>query len=353
MKTLLALFILSLSAVAEVHDNPTVMRQWPMQGYDWSYFAYKIVYNSSGQIIEQGPVPDLWINMIIIDDESSGGHTHGSDSDARPNQTPMQAVLAPPLQPGETLTRRKTGADGKAHFSWKGDGFAGKVTTLLVPEDITWRIEQFHALLEYFEKIPNGSTWRPRNLKLMQDYGETKSFTRHGDTRHKNTIGQPGNTRSGTEPTLVMADFINKYYKQLSPTGSALDITRISLGSGGCHDGKFQPGSSTAYYYLTWVMKACNAFGVEIDYENPALDSGGIGSATGDAAYGLFIQVMNNGAKCRTSKFKDDGSPIPTDTVQVPGYFPGGPPIIVYKYWRDAPIVSVVCTLDPKVDKAN
>jgi hypothetical protein len=350
-------FALALSLLGEVHDNPTPGRNYPWHGFDYTYLAARVDVNSLGQVVG-GPYPvaGVWVNMVIIDDESSGGHTHGNDSDSRPPQTPALALLGPQtLQPGETLTRRVTGPDGQAHFSWQEDGFAGNVTTLLVPEDINWRVEQFHAVLEYFEKVPNGSVWKARNLMQMSDYGETLAFQRHGDTRHLDSFNNlPGNSRWGTKSNLTQVDQITRYYRAMSPTGAKLDLTRISLKSGGCGDNKFLAGGTTAYQYLTWAYKGCNSAGVEFDIENPALDNGGVGTPAGDSAYGLFIQVMNNAFKCRTSQVLDDGvTPIPRDTVQVPGYFPGAPPLTVFKIWHDAAIVKVVCTIDPKKDRLN
>jgi hypothetical protein len=70
--------------IAAVHDNPTVGRQHPWHGFDYTYFAYKIEYSSTGQILSQGPVAGPWINMVIMDKEDSGGHTHLSAIRSRP-----------------------------------------------------------------------------------------------------------------------------------------------------------------------------------------------------------------------------------------------------------------------------
>ncbi len=335
----LSLLLFALSLSAEIHDNPQVDATYP-----WEYVTINMraVYtNQAGQFV--APAPGKWYNMIIQDNESSGYHSHGSDASPRPSQTP---VASSALLAGETPIRRMTDLNGYVQFRWKGNNFAGEVTTALVPEDSTFPIEKYHVYLGYFDQIRAGSSVQPVYLRALPAYGDLADFTRHDDTRHLDNAGQVGNSRYASINAIANIELMAHYFRTRAVGGYKLDVPRISLRDGGCADNKMLAGAGTVYQYAVWQKKACNSYGIAIDIENPAIAAGGVGTQNGGLAYGTFDQVAENLLRCKFNKLMDDGvTLVPTATSPVP--FSEGGYLQVNDYWLHQPIVSLICSLPP------
>lgn len=342
MRYLTILFIFAFSLLGQrppSHDEGTAT-QYPWGKNRFFFHAVHQVVDSQGHVISQTDAPNEWVNMVVTDDnEADGWHTHGSDADPRPSQIPFAEH---PLNTaiGETPTRLLTDAHGMAVFAWRGNGFSGNVTTLLVADSLQFPIDKHHVYLSYWDFEQRGSGFSQQYLKPINALGirsDLMDYGRHDDGRHLSVGGFPGNSRFAAINSAATFEILAKYYRTRHHLGLQLDLIRSSLPDGGCADNKMLAGGTTAYQYLTWKYKACNNVGVEFDIENPALQAGGVGTLEGNYSWNLFEHAAYDLLDCQAAKFFDDGlTKIPTAMLYG-----------VNSYWYGQPVVRLVCSYAP------
>ena len=224
-KFILTLLPLSVGLVLPGLAQLTVT---PEQKVGYEYFAFTCLTLDGGGNCMPGqvitPVPGVFVTLYVTARTGSGDHSHETTQTNRP---PVQFI---------TNARLQTAADGKVHWKFYGNGFAGTYDVLMVPEDSGGH--HFPTLVTTFIS----------EVTTMSKNGAIQYFTpfipgTYGsgapvDIKHRTETGQTGISTYGTKACVQNLQTATRRYYLLpeNPQHYKMALWRGSIRKGGLVD---------------------------------------------------------------------------------------------------------------------
>lgn len=330
MKRSLSLFTLfGALAFGQYQDNPpnngffTGREYFPWdQAKTQACFFYKTVDIRTG-VPTEVPAKNVSVAAFVSVAPNSGYHQHSGG--ARPYPTILSE------SPADAITD----ATGCVTYKWNSPAnFSGWYT--FQSSAIGFPSNGVNSRYRYHDWSSTGGIlpFVPYNegvgLVLNQPYGI------HADPLHNPVpTGGYDYSRWGTKPSTDLALRISDTYFALSSSSAfqgvttQLDIIRGSLPAGGVADNETSAAPYGPYLNAEYQIRSneLHQLGVEWDFGNP------INSANGNQrAWDLFMRVIT-AYGCQLGYDDPNGNPLG--------------PAQALLYWKNVPIVHVVCTVAP------